>query len=247
MNWLDRLAVETQDGNLLRSRSYGMPLRMVQLFRLRKRITIVFTAVLLLAAIPQCLADQTVRMVAFGDSLVSGYGLPANDAFSAQLEAALQGKGLNVAVVNAGVSGDTSTGGLGRLDWSIPEGTDAVIMVLGANDALRGIDPKVTRNALTTIVARLKARKIEILLCGMLAPRNMGQNYAAAYDAIFTDLAKDNGLLFYPFFLDGIAFDPKFTLSDGIHPNAAGIAEIVARILPKTGELLARVRAKRGS
>lgn len=178
---------------------------------------------------------------------MAGYGLPENEAFPAKLEGALKAKGMNVEVVNAGVSGDTATGGLGRLDWSIPEGTEAVIVELGANDALRGIDPGVTRKALTQIVDRLKARKIEILLCGMLAPRNMGRNYADAYDAIFADLARSNGLLFYPFFLDGVAVEAKFTLRDGIHPNADGVAEIVRRILPKVEELIARVRAKRGA
>jgi acyl-CoA thioesterase-1 len=192
-------------------------------------------------------AAGAVKIVAFGDSLIAGLGLPEQSAFPAKLEQALKAKRLDVVIANAGVSGDTASGGLGRLDWSVPEGTDAVILELGANDALRGLDPEVTRKALTAIVERLRARRIEVLLCGMLAPRNMGKDYADAYDAIFTDLAKDKAILFYPFFLDGVAIDPKFTQRDGLHPNAAGVVEIVSRILPKAEELVARVRAKRGS
>jgi acyl-CoA thioesterase-1 len=187
----------------------------------------------------------TVQIVALGDSLTAGYELPQNAAFPATLARALKARGLNVAVANAGVSGDTASGGLARLDWSVPEGTEAVILALGANDALRGIDPKVTRAAVTAMVGRLKARKIEVLLCGMLAPRNLGSDYAAAFDAIFTDLGKDADILFYPFFLDGVAMDPQLTLRDGLHPNAAGVAEIVRRITPKVEELIARVRARR--
>src|SRR6266478_7929194 len=147
-------------------------------------------------------AERIVNIVAFGDSLTAGYGLAANEAFPAQLQRALVAKGLAVNVVNAGVSGDTSSGGLARLDWSVPDGTDAVILELGANDMLRAVDPKVTREALTEIVRRLKARGIEVLLCGMLAPRNLGPEYAQAFDSIYPDLTSANGLLLYPFFLD---------------------------------------------
>jgi acyl-CoA thioesterase I len=192
-------------------------------------------------------ADKPVRIVALGDSLTAGYQLPAAEAFPAKLERALRAKGLAVEVANAGVSGDTSTGGLSRLDWSVPEGTDAVILELGANDVLRGIEPKVTRAALDEIVGKLKQRGIEILLCGMLSPPNMGPEFAREFNAIFPDLAAKHGVALYPFFLEGVAADAKLNLSDGMHPNAAGVDEIVRRILPEAEALVARVRAKRGA
>jgi acyl-CoA thioesterase-1 len=188
--------------------------------------------------------ERTVKIVAFGDSLSAGYQLPAQDAFPVQLEKALKAKGVAVEIANAGVSGDTSTGGLSRLDWSVPDGTDAVILELGANDMLRAIEPKITREALTEIVHRLKARNIEVLLCGMLASRNLGVDYTKAFDSIYPDLASQNGLLLYPFFLDGIVGDAKLNQSDGLHPTTAGVAKIVQGILPKVEELIARVRAK---
>jgi acyl-CoA thioesterase-1 len=188
--------------------------------------------------------ERTIKIVAFGDSLSAGYQLPAQDAFPVQLEKVLKAKGVAVEIANAGVSGDTSTGGLARLDWSVPDGTDAVILELGANDMLRAIDPKVTREALTEIVRRLKARNIEVLLCGMFAPRNLGADYTKAFDSIYPDLASQNGLLLYPFFLDGIVGDAKLNQGDGLHPTAAGVAKIVQGILPKVEELIARVRAK---
>ena len=149
-------------------------------------------------------------------------------------------------VVNAGVSGDTSSGGLARLDWSVPKGTDAVILELGANDMLRGIDPKVTRDALTQIVQKLKTRGIEVLLTGMQSAPNMGPDYARAFNAIYPDIAKSENVLLYPFYLDGVAADAKLNQRDGIHPTEAGVAAIVERMLPKVEELIARVKAKRG-
>ena len=199
------------------------------------------------ALMPAAAADRPVRIVALGDSLTAGLGLGAADAFPAKLERALKAKGLAVTIENAGVSGDTTAGGLGRLDWSIPEGTDAVILELGANDALRGIDPKLARTALDTIIRRLKDRRIAVLLAGMLAPRNLGPDYAKAFDPIYPELAATYGLLLYPFFLDGIAGDAAFNQPDGLHPTAAGVDVIVSRILPKAEELVARVRAARGS
>jgi acyl-CoA thioesterase I len=178
-----------------------------------------------------------------GDSLVAGYQIAARAAFPAQLERALRAKGLAVEVANAGVSGDTTTGGLARLDWSVPEGTDAVILELGANDMLRGIDPKIPLGALDEIVNRLKSRRVEVLLCGMQAAPNLGQDYARTFDSIYPDLAAKYGLLLYPFFLDGIVTDPKLNQHDGLHPTEAGVAVIVERILPKVEELLSRVRA----
>jgi acyl-CoA thioesterase-1 len=190
-------------------------------------------------------ADRPVKIVAFGDSLSAGFGLPASAAFPARLEQALKAKGLAVDVANASVSGDTASGGLSRLDWSVPAGTDAVILELGANDMLRGIDPQVTRKAIETIVRTLKGRGIEVLLAGMRSAPNMGADYRRAFDAIFPDLASAYGLVFYTFFLDGVAADPKLNQRDGIHPTQAGVDIIVARILPKAEELVARVRARR--
>lgn len=191
-------------------------------------------------------ADGPIKIVVLGDSLSAGYGLPGQAAFPAKLAQALKAKGLEATVANAGVSGDTASGGLGRLDWSVPEGTDAVIVELGANDALRGVDPAVTKKALDQILTKLKDRKIAVLLAGMKAPRNMGGDYARAFDAIFPVLASRHGSVFYPFFLDGVATDPKLNQADGMHPNAAGIDAIVMRILPQVEELIARARAARG-
>jgi acyl-CoA thioesterase-1 len=177
---------------------------------------------------------------------MAGYGLPADAAFPAKLEKALKAKGLAVTVENAGVSGDTATGGLARLDWSVPDGTDAVILELGANDALRGIDPKATRAAIDEIVKKLKERRIAVLIAGMLAPPNLGPDYAAAFNPIFPEVAKAHDVLLYPFFLDGVAAERALNLGDGMHPTAAGIDVIVARIMPKVEELIARVRAQKG-
>jgi len=189
-------------------------------------------------------ADNPVKIVALGDSLTAGLGLSRQDAFPAKLEAALRQKGIAVTIENAGVSGDTTAGGLARLDWSVPEGTQAVILELGANDALRGVDPKAARTALEAIVKRLKARNIAVLLAGMLAPRNLGPDYTAAFDPIYPDLAARYDLVLYPFFLDGIAGDRTLNQNDGLHPTAAGVDAIVGRILPKVEELIGRVKAK---
>jgi acyl-CoA thioesterase-1 len=191
-------------------------------------------------------ADRPVKIVVLGDSLSAGLGLPADAAFPTRLAQALKSKDIAVSVANAGVSGDTASGGLGRLDWSVPDGTDAVIVELGANDALRGIDPKLTKTALDTILNRLKERHIAVLLAGMEAPRNMGSDYVQAFDAIYPALASIHPVAFYPFFLDGVATDPKLNQGDGLHPNAAGVDVIVARMLPQVEELIARVRAARG-
>jgi acyl-CoA thioesterase-1 len=188
-------------------------------------------------------AEGRVNIVAFGDSLTAGYGLPANEAFPAQLQRALDAKGLAVNVVNAGVSGDTATGGLSRLDWSVPDDTDAVILELGANDALRGFDPGVTRKALDTMLRRLQERKISVLLCGMVAPPNLGAEYGRAFNSIYPDLAAQSGAILYPFFLTGVAADPKLNQRDGLHPTAAGVAVIVDRILPQVEQLIARAKA----
>jgi acyl-CoA thioesterase-1 len=186
--------------------------------------------------------DRSVRIVVFGDSLTAGLGLPADEAFPAKLERALKAKGLAIEVINAGVSGDTASGGLARLDWSVPEGTDAVILELGANDMLRGIDPKLTRQALEEIVRRLSARGVPVLLAGMRAAANLGNDYRRAFEALYSDLAGRYDLLLYPFFLDGVAGEAGLNQSDGLHPTAAGVDAIVARILPKVEELVRRAR-----
>lgn len=192
-------------------------------------------------------ADAPVKIVVLGDSLSAGYGLPGQDAFPSKLAKALETKGIAVSMTNAGVSGDTASGGLGRLDWSVPEGTDAVIVELGANDALRGIYPKVTRTALDAIMKKLKDRKIAVLLAGMYAPRNLGPDYVRDFDRIYPDLAKTYDTILYPFFLEGVAGDEKLNQRDGLHPTAPGIDIIVTRILPKVEELIARVKSARGS
>jgi acyl-CoA thioesterase-1 len=186
-----------------------------------------------------------VRIVALGDSLTAGLGLPADATFPAKLEAALKAKGLSVDIINAGVSGDTAARGLARLDWSVPEGTDAVIVELGANDMLRGVDPKITRSALTEIVRRLTGRGIAVLLAGMRAAPNLGADYGRGFESIYSELAAEYDVLIYPFFLDGVAADAKLNQPDGIHPTAAGVDQIVKRMLPTVEELIARVRRKR--
>jgi acyl-CoA thioesterase-1 len=191
-------------------------------------------------------AERPVTIVAFGDSLTAGFGLPANEAFPAKLQAALKAKGHAVAVVNAGVSGDTATGGLARLDWSVPEGTDAVIVELGANDMLRGIDPAITRRALEEIVRRLTERRITVLLAGMRAIPNLGVTYVRGFEPIYGEIAAKYDVLLYPFFLDGIAGEATFNQRDGVHPLATGVDKIVAGILPKVEELLSRTRNRRG-
>lgn len=188
-----------------------------------------------------------IRIVAFGDSLTAGYMLPDSASFPSQLEAALKARGHDVIVDNAGVSGDTTAAGLARFDWAVPDGTDAVILELGANDALRGLDPNLARANLEAIVARLKARGIPVLLAGMLAPKSLGAEYAAQFDPIYDELSKRHDLILYPFFLEGVATDPALNLDDGLHPNAKGVAKIVERILPKVEELLTRVLAARAA
>jgi acyl-CoA thioesterase I len=205
------------------------------------RVVAVTLAGALLAAPATRAADHPVRIVALGDSLTAGYGLAANEAFPVKLQRALAAKGLATDIANAGVSGDTTSGGLARLDWSVPDGTDAVILELGANDALRGLDPEVTRGALDAMLHRLSERHIPVLLCGMLAPRNMGTEYGRAFDAIYPDLAGAYGAILYPFFLDGVATEPRLNQRDGLHPTAAGVDVIVEKILPAVERLVAKV------
>jgi acyl-CoA thioesterase-1 len=210
-------------------------------------VHVLLAVICLLTPTFACAADRPVNIVAFGDSLTAGLGLSASEAFPAKLEKALKEKGYAASVANAGVSGDTASGGLARLDWSVPDGTDAVIVELGANDMLRGIDPDVTKAALEKILNNLAARHIPVLLAGMKAMRNLGSDYTRRFDAIYPDLASTHAVVFYSFILDGVATDPNLVQSDGLHPNADGVSVMVARILPQVETLIARVRAARGS
>lgn len=200
-----------------------------------------------LVSMPATAADRSVKIVALGDSLTAGYGLPAQETFPAQLEKALRARGHAVEIENAGVSGDTATGGLARLDWAVPDETDAVIVELGANDMLRGVDPKVTRAALDALLDRLKRRRVAVLLAGMRAAPNLGPEYGQEFERIFPDLAAKHDVVFYPFFLDGVAAQTKLAPRDGMHPNAEGVKEIVTGILPKAEELVVRAKARQGS
>ncbi|MFZ5737874.1 MAG: arylesterase [Pseudomonadota bacterium] len=207
------------------------------------RIALVLALGLMAALLPgqDAQAQATtkpLKVVVLGDSLTAGYGIPAGDAFPAKLQKALKDSSIDTEMVNAGVSGDTASGGLERLDWSVPPDADAVIVELGANDALRGTDPKVPRKALDEILKRLKQRNIPVLLAGMLAPPNYGKDYAAQFNAIYPDLAKQYDVPLYPFFLDGVAAVANLNQPDGIHPTAAGVDVIVARILPAVEALL---------
>jgi acyl-CoA thioesterase-1 len=217
----------------------------VTIAALSRQAGVVFAAAILLLALLAPAAAEPVRLVVLGDSLSAGYGLAEKEAFPVKLHAALKAKGHDVEVINAGVSGDTASGGLARLDWSVPDGTDAVILELGANDALRAVDPSATRKALDETIRRLKERKIEVLLTGMQAPPNMGGDYRTAFNRIYPELAKAYGVLFYPFFLDGVAAESRLNQRDGIHPTAEGVDVIVARILPSVEKLIALARANR--
>jgi acyl-CoA thioesterase I len=190
------------------------------------------------------LQAQTIHILAFGNSLTAGLGLEPQQAFPARLEAALKARGHDIVIANAGVSGDTSTAGAERLDWSLAPEIDAVILELGSNDALRGIDPEETEKALDRILSALKERRLPVLLAGMLAPRNLGADYGRKFDAIFPRLAAKYGVLFYPFFLDGVAAEPAFNQPDGLHPNSKGVDMIVSRILPTTEDLLKQAASK---
>ena len=197
------------------------------------------------AARPGLAAEGPLKIVALGDSLTAGYRLPAEAAFPVVLERALKARGRAVEIANAGVSGDTTTGGLDRLDWSVPEGTEGVILELGANDMLRGTDPAVARKALETMIVRLKERGIPVLLAGMLAAPNLGAEYRARFDAIYPDLAREHDLVLYPFFLNGVAGERANTMDDGLHPTAKGVERIVTGILPTAETFLDRLEAKR--
>jgi acyl-CoA thioesterase-1 len=197
------------------------------------------------AQTPAAAGTRPLKLVVLGDSLSAGLGLSAAAAFPEQLQKSLNAKGIAVDIANAGVSGDTSSGGRDRLDWSVPEGTDGVIVELGANDALRGTDPAITRSALSDIVTRLKARRIAVLLCGMVAPPNYGADYSARFNAIYPDLARSSGVPLYPFFLQGVAADTRLNQADGMHPTAEGVDVIVRNILPTVEAFLGSIGGQR--
>ena len=234
------------------ARSYGTFAVAVERYRAGLVHMLVLALALALTAAGTAVAETPaesgttpVKMVVLGDSLSAGLGLPGPSAFPDRLQNSLRNKGIDVNMINAGVSGDTSSGGRDRLDWSVPEGTQAVIVELGANDALRGIDPAVTRVALSDILTRLKARKISVLLCGMVAPPNYGSDYAARFNAIYPELAKAFGVPLYPFFLDGVAADATLNQADGIHPTAEGVDVIVKNILPTVQALVGTISGQR--
>src|SRR5882672_936697 len=232
------------------ARSYGTSAARVEGLKrmfahIRVLIMALMTAGPVFAQTPAAAPARLLKMVVLGDSLSAGLGLSASAAFPARLQKALADKGIRVDMINAGVSGDTSSGGRDRLDWSIPEGTEAVILELGANDALRGTDPAVTRAALTDILTRLKARKIAVLLCGMVAPPNYGSDYSARFNAIYPDLAKSFDVPLYPFFLEGVAADARLNQADGLHPTAEGVDVIVKNILPSVEAFLGALSAQR--
>jgi len=182
---------------------------------------------------------DAVQIVGFGDSLMAGFGLGPGEGFTEQLQDALRARGHDVVVANAGVSGDTSSGGLARLDWSVPDGTDLVILELGANDMLRGIDPAIVEKNLDEMIARLKARGIDVLLAGMVAAPNLGHAYGEAFGSLYPRLAQKHGVILYPFFLDGVAAEQDLLSEDGMHPSADGIRTIVGRILPTVEKAIA--------
>ncbi|MCQ4632859.1 arylesterase [Shinella sp. CPCC 100929] len=186
---------------------------------------------------------EPVKLVGFGDSLMAGYQLPAADAFPVKLQAALREKGYEVEIANAGVSGDTSSGGLARLDWSIPDGTRGVILELGANDALRGIAPEETEKNLDAMLTRLKERGIAVLLAGMMAPPNMGPEYGERFNGIYQRLAQKHGATLYPFFLDGVVTKANLQLEDGMHPNTEGVDVMVQTMLPTAETFLKSITA----
>lgn len=199
-----------------------------------------FAALALVVLTAAGAAAAPVTVLALGDSLTAGLGVGPSEAFPARLEAALKAKGHDVRVINAGVSGDTAADGAARLDWALAEPVDAVIVELGANDALRGLPVAQAEQALDRLLSALAAKKLPVLLAGMRAPPNMGAEYQTAFDGMYQRLADKHGVQLYPFFLDGVAADPKLNQADGMHPNPAGVDVIVARILPSVEQLLGK-------
>jgi len=212
------------------NRPYGVCRRIINLVLVALASTLLFPA--------SGRAAHPVKLLALGDSLTAGYGLPSDESFTTQLQSRLKAEGFDVTVVNGGVSGDTSAGGLARLDWLLADKPDFVLVELGGNDGLRGLDPQVTYRNLDAVLSRLNERGIPALLTGMVAPPNLGREYDAAFAAVFPRLAKEHGVLFYPFFLDGVAADPTLNQADGIHPNTRGVEVVVDRIMPYVKRLI---------
>ncbi|MFN7102773.1 MAG: arylesterase [Pseudorhizobium sp.] len=208
-----------------------------------KAILLHFLVMMGCLASPAASQQQAVQLVGFGDSLMAGYQLAPNEAYPVQLQEALRASGLEVTVANAGVSGDTTSGGLSRVDWSVPDGTDGVILELGANDALRGVPPEQTEKNLDAIITRLKARNIPVLLAGMMAPPNMGGEYSTRYNDIYPRLAEKHDLQLYPFFLDGVVAVAGTQLEDGMHPNARGVEIMVERSLPAVERFVREIQS----
>ena len=208
---------------------------------MKKTLAVLLSILALFSLAARAAEAAPIRILALGDSLTAGYGLGPGEGFTEQLEKALKDAGHDVVIINAGVSGDTAEGGLARLDWSLGDGADAVIVELGANDMLRGFNPDATRAALDTILTRIGEKKLPVLLAGMLAAPNLGADYGARFDAIYPDLAAKHGAMLYPFFLDGVAAQAALLQPDRLHPNAAGVAVIVKAILPSVERLIAAV------
>ncbi|HUB97329.1 MAG TPA: arylesterase [Stellaceae bacterium] len=187
-----------------------------------------------------------VSILALGDSITAGLGLPPDESLPAKLEERLKADGFDATIINAGVSGDTTAGGLARLDWVMADHPPFVLVELGANDALRGLDPSEARDNLDKILARLAAEHVKVLLIGMMAPGNWGHAYAQKFDAIYPDLAAKYHVPLYPFILDGVALDPKLNQGDGLHPNVAGVAVIVEKLAPAVEALLKSSAAGQG-
>ena len=213
---------------------------------LRRLFAALLPALLAFSVSPGQAAERPIHILGFGDSLMQGYGLPPGTDFPTQLEKALKARGLDVAVINAGVSGDTSAGGLARLDWSLADKPDAAIVEFGGNDGLRGLSPAEMEKNIDGMLAKLKAKNIPVLLAGMMSPRNWGPAYAAEFDAVFPRLAKKYDTLFYPFYLDGVALNPALMQGDGLHANPAGVKIIVGRIMPLAVQLVAKAKAGPG-
>tara|TARA_R110002110_G_scaffold394121_1_gene608149 strand:- start:322 stop:1026 length:705 start_codon:yes stop_codon:yes gene_type:complete len=209
----------------------------------REFFNVVFAliTVLLLSGTSHAAGPGPLKLLVLGDSLTAGYGVKQGEAFTDQLSGRLEQAGRNVTVINGGVSGDTTAGGAGRLDWLLADRPDAAIVELGANDALRGLDPAATRANLRQIITKLRAADMPVLLAGMMAPPNLGREYGEAFNKIYLDLADENEVLLYPFFLEGVAAVPELNQQDGIHPNPEGIAVVTKRILPYVLKLLDQV------
>jgi len=210
--------------------------------RLCCSLKMAFLSLILVVATSVAAHTRTLHIVTFGDSLTAGYNLEQGADFASQLEVALKKAGYDVRITNAGVSGDTTSGGVARFDWAVPADTDAVILELGANDALRGVSPRIARDNLAILIEKLKARRIPVLLAGMRAPANWGADYVKQFNAIYPELAAKYNILLYPFFMEGVIDRPDLKLADALHPNRRGVAEIVSRILPFVLKLLDRAR-----